>query len=316
MRSLLAAEAYKIKKNPMFWLAIAVTAVCSFFFAQHNYGYFDDVYILPIPFVFAAFISMFCGRLYSDGTIRNLIICGYTKGQVFVAELIVNSVVSMIISAVLILVFGIMNVTAYPIDSILTGKEWMLAAVNVILIYLLYAAIYTLVSMLIANRARGVLINMALAVAFMVCADLFGSMLEQPKTQTYEICETEDLSEEEVAKIKDGTYSGEEYLVEQTEDGETVYYVQHFKTETRDNPRYISFKPLRALVYGCDAIFPQAQVTRYMTYLNSSLRYENIEPDVSYDLKKQVKTMPFWMIGGIFVASVGGWCLYRRKELK
>ncbi|MBE5889552.1 MAG: hypothetical protein E7282_01145 [Lachnospiraceae bacterium] len=305
MRSLLAAEAYKIKKNPMFWLAIAVTAVCSFFFAQHNYGYYDDVYILPIPFVFAAFISMFCGRLYSDGTIRNLIICGYTKGQIFVAELIVNSVVSMIISAVLILVFGIMNVTAYPIDSILTGKEWMLAAVNVILIYLLYAAIYTLVSMLIANRAWGVLINMALAVAFMVCADLFGSMLEQPKTQTYEICETEALSEEEVAKIKDGTYSGEEYL-----------YVQHFKTETRDNPRYISFKPLRALVYGCDAIFPQAQVTRYMTYLNSSIRYENIEPDISYDLKKQVKTMPFWMMGGIFVASVGGWYLYRRKELQ
>lgn len=59
-----------------------------------------------IPAVLMAiFIPVFFGRLFSDGTIKNIVACGYSKGKIFFASLVMTAIldIALILSSFLII---------------------------------------------------------------------------------------------------------------------------------------------------------------------------------------------------------------------
>ena len=62
------------------------------------------------------FIPMFFGRLYSDGTMKNLIACGYSKAQIYLSSLLVIFVIDfvLIILEIIVLVAGCLILSWHP----------------------------------------------------------------------------------------------------------------------------------------------------------------------------------------------------------
>ena len=61
-----------------------------------------------IPMVLMTiFIPVFFGRMYSDGTIKNLIVCGYSKGKIYLASLVFTYLLDLFLILVNLLVVGL-----------------------------------------------------------------------------------------------------------------------------------------------------------------------------------------------------------------
>ena len=57
------------------------------------YTFEDGLFVIEtiMILVIAVFVSLFFGTEYSDGTLRNKLIGGYTRGQIYVSQFIVNA---------------------------------------------------------------------------------------------------------------------------------------------------------------------------------------------------------------------------------
>lgn len=317
MSNLLTSGAFQIRKEMLFRIALISAAVAGVVFTIADAVGYDDMFIVPIHILIAVFVSLICGREYNDGTIRNKVICGHSKGSIYLATLILNGIVALLIAGVFLLVHAAMRITIFPINSVFTMQDWILAAVNFILGCLVYTAVFTLVSMLMGNRAIGSIINLALVVVVMFGAYQVEFQLCQPQIIEMETVESIPLPQEEIAQIKDGTYQGAFYQTTMDENGETLYFTENTTITTMENPRYVSSKPLRLLFKVYDNALPHGQINTYMFYITSSIRFsDQYEPKLDIEMAEQVAAMPLYSAATIIAVSLAGWVLFRKKELK
>lgn len=123
MRKLLSANFSRLRKDFVFWIAMLGMTAGSVLFSYLNYQtslrytsdpvYVEDVLfnLLPmIAFVCAAFISLHLGTEFDENTIRNKLIVGHTRTEIFFANYL------SCMAASLLLHFGILifsGVTGY-----------------------------------------------------------------------------------------------------------------------------------------------------------------------------------------------------------
>ena len=92
MSRLLSADFAKLKKSRFFWLCIIGMAVFGLYMkimeyiSTQQYENYEPqiinilfVYALTVAILIPAFVSLFVGTEYSDGTIRNKMIIGHTR---------------------------------------------------------------------------------------------------------------------------------------------------------------------------------------------------------------------------------------------
>ena len=91
MCNLISAGFYKIKKSRVFWTGMVLVNIWSAFLtvqAHFNslaetipYTFEDGLFVIEtiMILVIAVFVSLFFGTEYSDGTLRNKLIGGYTS---------------------------------------------------------------------------------------------------------------------------------------------------------------------------------------------------------------------------------------------
>ena len=98
MLNIIRAELFRSKKSKLFWLIL--TAI---FINGGVYGVsvatselFDDIFIMPLFILLAAYFSLMIGREYADGTMRNKIIAGKTKATIYFAQITLSLMTSMI----------------------------------------------------------------------------------------------------------------------------------------------------------------------------------------------------------------------------
>lgn len=106
MRKLLSADLYRLKRDKVFWICFlgmllytvlgmlgncgqALRDTASF---TYTLDMFYFIYNLPIGLLIAVFVSMFLGAEYGDGTIRNKLIVGHTRRDIYLANLVTNMV--------------------------------------------------------------------------------------------------------------------------------------------------------------------------------------------------------------------------------
>lgn len=193
MGKLLSAYFFRLERNRIFWAEIGVTAVLSAFIVFANYSpkvqaletrlYLDDVFFTMyqlLGFVLAAGISLIVGTEYSDGTIRNKLIVGSTRTQVYFSNLIASAVPSCLV----LIIHGVVTYTAgyfifgsfqMPIEQVLT------ALLCALLTTLVYSGLFVSIAMNCSNKSVTAVVSLLLVLGLVYLASAAGNFLAEPE---------------------------------------------------------------------------------------------------------------------------------------
>lgn len=280
MNNLLLAGIYRRLKDWLFWIVLGVSLAVGVFFGLNfrSQMVFDDFFVMPIFALLGVFIALSIGREYSDGTIRNKLIAGHTKGAIFVSELILN-----IISCSLIFVvyFGVFICLATYILPAMAFGDAVIVIVGYYLLNISFAVIFTVVSCLIPSRAIGVVVCMLLFMAMMVGSTQIAFMLAQPEVVTIE------------------HYDADNNLID---------------TEEYDNPDYVD-GAARVVLQTLDNALPYGQLDTYLSYMMSYSHSPNPQA-VAAGYESVLHSYPLYSLALIIALSGGGLLLFRKRDFK
>lgn len=192
MNKLLSAEFSRLKKNKLFWAGMAVMFVFGSYAALHSYGSQQRLNIdLPLDNMFFSFTtflvfaasavcSLFLGTDYSNGTIRNKLVVGHKRSAIYLTNLIVNtaSVLLMCLAYIIgVSAFGIPLLGFFQSDA----KSVLTVAGCIVLMDLAFSSLFTLVGMLIQNKASAAVACILGVVVLFFSAIYISSGLSEPK---------------------------------------------------------------------------------------------------------------------------------------
>ncbi len=138
------------------------------------------IYALTVAILIPAFVSLFVGTEYSDGTMRNKMIIGHTRLCIYLSNLIVCSVAGLGFCISYMIGAFAVAVPFYTIDpGILTGVATLVLCSFVMCVA--FTALCTLTAMLCQNKALTAVINILAACFLLVISIYIMSRLSQPE---------------------------------------------------------------------------------------------------------------------------------------
>ena len=194
MSRLLSADFAKLKKNKFFWLCMAGMAVFALFMKIMDYVSMREysgsvpsfeslllIYALVIGFLMAAFVSLFVGTEYSDGTIRNKLIIGHTRVSIYLSNLTTCFAA------------GVMMCLAYLIPALAVSallcrsdstdfRMLLLMILYSFVLTLAFTSLYTLAGMICQNKALTAVITILVICFFSVASIYISAKLNEPET--------------------------------------------------------------------------------------------------------------------------------------
>lgn len=189
MRKLLNSEIRHIFKSKLFWLELLFFIGFSAFIVAVNYSpavqssenpiYLDNVFFnfyQMMALAFAICISMTVGTEYSDGVIRNKLIVGHTRRNLYFSTLLLHMAVSLL----MIVLHG---VASYGLGHLLLGGFHMefshLAYIIVCSAFanLVFVTLFVGISMNGSNKAMTVVITIVLYIAVLYLTAFIGARL-------------------------------------------------------------------------------------------------------------------------------------------
>lgn len=193
MCKLLSANFMRLRKEKIFWILFFFMCMLGIVFPtiikvdEIRTGTINNVdnafgqYAVFIGIVMAIFCSFFVGQEYSDGTIRNKIISGKKRTDIYLANFITCTIVSEVICCAFFLAYlcvGIPLLGFFSTDIKIVLKLFLV----VIFLSAVFSAIYTLVAMSSTNKAITAVICILLAFLFLFIGIQLNNMLHQPET--------------------------------------------------------------------------------------------------------------------------------------
>lgn len=197
MFKLISANQRYLVKSKLFWVEIIVCAVFSAWIMIANYSpkiqaseypmflensFFNFSQIICI--LFACTISLITGTEYSDGTIRNKLIVGHKRYELYFAMLISNVVASGLVMAVHCIVsyaagyflFGGFHISAVQI---------IIALVCSLLANLAFVALFSAIAMNCSKKSLTAIMSLLLSIGVIIAANIAGNRLDEPE-MTYD----------------------------------------------------------------------------------------------------------------------------------
>lgn len=318
MYSVLKMFLYRCRCSRLFWISVAASFAAGIIFGYSTRGYyfgdkgsFDDMFIAPLFVIECGFISLMIGREYSDGTIRNKLIAGKRRGNIYSAN-VVMAVLSTTLFVV-VFVIGCMIMSYSGTLKYLKLDTRITVLIAFFLINYAWASIFVFVSMLISSREMGVLINLALVIGIMFASYQVEHLLGQPEFLTQEnVINSVELSPEEISSIHKGTFYGN-YWYEENPDGMITYYKDILNEEKVPNPKALG--PItKAIFTHIDYFMPYGQVNTYVSFLTSYLYSEDSNRIVQE--YSSIKTFPIYSSIVIGAMTLLGRMFFRRKDIK
>lgn len=164
MNKLLSANFARLKKDKTFWIGMMFMFGFGIFLVINQYREhikFDTEMVLDNSFFYysiiigilcAVFCSLFLGTEYSDGTIRNKLVVGHTRETIYLSNLIVTTVASLLMCLSFIIAVSALGI---PIIGFLRTdiKVLLMMILASILMVLAFSSIFTLISMLGQSKA-------------------------------------------------------------------------------------------------------------------------------------------------------------------
>jgi len=194
MRKLLSANFSRLWKNKVFWAEMGFTALLSIFVVIANYSpevqatenrlYLDDVFFTTyqiLGFILAAGISLIIGTEYSDGTIRNKLVVGCTRAQIYFSNLITGAVSCC-------LVFVIHGVVTFAVGSFffdgfqISAAQVVFSLLCAFLASLVYASAFVLIAMNCSSKSATAVVSLLLVLGLVYACSFFSASVMEPET--------------------------------------------------------------------------------------------------------------------------------------
>lgn len=197
MNNLLSAGFYRLWKNKTFWICLAAAFTLSpimmlngcrqaALLAAEGYSRsLDDYYFTLAPMMalfFAVFTSLFIGTEHSDGTMRNKIIVGRTRTQIYLSNLVISTAASVCFTITWLL-GGLVGIPFLGTWKMGAGFLLLYAVIAVFFTAAL-CSIFTLLCMLSPNKAITAVLAILLALGMIVAASMLYNSLTQPEFTT------------------------------------------------------------------------------------------------------------------------------------
>ena len=190
MRKLLAASFSRLWKEKIFWFVFLIMSIGSVCFNWIGYNeinnpqiYVEDMIFCMLPmsgFVFALFISMRLGTEFEEHTIRNKLVVGYNRTQIYFAEYITCMVASIILLGIMLLfatVFGLLL-------SLEFQSGWMEIVFLLfccVLIASVFSAMFVGISMNVGAKATSLVVSIVFLFAILLLASFcINALAEEP----------------------------------------------------------------------------------------------------------------------------------------
>lgn len=193
MRKLMAANLSRLRKDRIFWICMLIMAVYSVVSMLNGcrqatrdmseFGYaLEQYYFSGMPLIgifIAVFTGLFLGTEYSDGTMRNKLIVGHTRINVYLANLATVCIASLLMLAVWF-IGGLVGIPA--LGAWQMGASQLLAYITIsVLMVAALCAIFTLVCMLSTNKAVTAVLCILLCLVILLAGSMFYNALCEPE---------------------------------------------------------------------------------------------------------------------------------------
>ncbi len=192
MIKLLSASLQRLFRDKLLWIAAAALFTLSAFMIIKNGISVSDIdaaknvkslnscffNILPvISFFYAVFISFFIGTEYSDGTIRNKIVIGHSRTDIYFSNYITCFTGSIIILTAMLCGCA----AGVPFFGFWQGgiKDFFIKILLCVFITATFTAILTLISMLSSNKAITVVITIIACLVITILSSTIYNVLQE-----------------------------------------------------------------------------------------------------------------------------------------
>lgn len=209
-----------------------VSALAMGYTAEPNFGYVFFQYAPVVGFASAIFTGLFLGEEYNSGAIRNKLIVGHRRKDIYLSGLILSVCAALIMCLAYIasccavglpLLGGFKEIGAGTVISMVLGTLLTACA---------YGAIFTLIAMLCQSKSGAAVICLVLMMVMLFAGVFIQSRLSEPEID-----------------------SG--YAMFDTETGQMV-----FKEEPRPNPSYVG-GTTRVVFEFLNKFLPHGQAIHY-----------------------------------------------------
>ena len=305
MRNLLRANFSRLRRSKIFYLAIIAMAGLAAFITWNqwdemrkyditvtvDYALFLSQVIYGI--VAAIFVSLFVGVEYSDGTIRNKLLVGRKRVDIYLANFITCAAALAIVYAASVAVALGLGARLLEPSAVPAKHLWMAFGMGFFAV-LAYAAIYNFIAMVLSNKTYTAIVSILLAFGLMICGTFVQNRLDQPKfiQRLAHTAATSDTVAEHVEM--DAHTENVEAAVAVNEDGE----ISQMELETVPNPQYLSGAERERFLFFMD-LNPYGQ-TMELAILNIPHPARVVLLD----------------LGIVLIFGLGGVVLFRRKDIK
>lgn len=199
MRNLLSAGLIRLRRDKIFWLSCIVAAALETVYVLSSwrdgrttgvYSNLDRIYFLfsaVIGFLSALVCAFYIGPEHGDGTLRNKLISGHTRQSVYLANLLLTSLASVIMclfAVVPALALGLPLLGSFKMGAV----RATVCTLGIFGLSLAFASIFTMLVMLIKSRVASSVAVLVLALLFLVAGSYIYNRLDAPPTiQGYEM---------------------------------------------------------------------------------------------------------------------------------
>lgn len=221
MFKLLDAGFTRIKKSKVSIVLLAYTIGIALFMIYTQYSdmkeygetiIIDQLFVNSITIigaVIAIFTCLFIGTEYSDGTLRNKIIVGASRIKIYLSNLIIVSITTLLSEILYLIIIAIIGIPLFG-GLHMTLGNFALIFIDIIGIVFAYSAVFTFISMLLSNKTISVIISIALFFAFMIISITLFSLIEAPEYRKVSKIVNAETQEIELVTEKNPRYLTEE----------------------------------------------------------------------------------------------------------
>ena len=186
MRRLLSADLRRLMRSPTAWGITSVMAMASagFVFMQtlsaREVGLERVILLFMSVYGIAAalLLGLLHGGEYSEGILRNKLICGCSRMQVYLSQTAVSALVCAAMYLAPLLTALFLGAPLFDLH-VPVGHE-MLTILIGLMCCLYYASLYTIIPALCGGRAAAVAANMAVSVGMLMLSVSISEMLVDP----------------------------------------------------------------------------------------------------------------------------------------
>ncbi len=188
MYKLLNAGFSRMKKSKVFFAIIIITICLALFLLLNNMSHHikDKIdglifnYINMVGLFMAMFTSLFTGKEYAYGTIRNKIIVGHNRKNIYLSNLIFSIVSGVIFQIMYMLV--VFSIGIFTIGSLeMSISTFLLTYFEMLIIIIAYASIFNLITALCTDMTVSTTTCMLLFLAMYILCSVLYSTVNAPK---------------------------------------------------------------------------------------------------------------------------------------